>query len=140
MSARIILADDHDPTRRLQRRILEREAGFEVIGEARNGRDVIELVEHSRPDVVVMDIDMSEVNGIEAARILQQSYPDVRIIACSLHSSTAHVQSMFKAGALGYVLKSNVVDELGKAIRTVLKGQVYLDPEIAACQEPDAGK
>jgi len=130
MSVRIILADDYDAIRQAQRGILEEEPDFEVVGEARNGREVIQLVEQSRPDVVVMDIDMPEINGIEAMHRLHRSYPEVKVIAFSSHSTEAYVLAMLRAGASGYVLKQSPVNELGKAVRSILNGQAYVSQSL----------
>ena len=130
MSVKIILADDHDAIREALRSIVEAEPAFEIAGEARNGREVLELVEQSLPDVVLMDVTMPMVSGIEATRKLQRSHPDVKVIGYSSHSTEAIVLGMFRAGASGYVLKPSSVAELKKAIKVVVKGQVYVSPSI----------
>ena len=126
MSIKIILADDYDAIRKAQRGILEEERDFEIVGEARNGREVIQLVEQSPPDVVIMDVNMPEVNGIEATRWLRRSHPEVKVIAFSSHAEEGQVLAMLKSGASGYVLKPPPAHELIQAIRTVLKGQAYV--------------
>ena len=130
MSVRIILVDDRDAIRQAQRYVLETESDFEIVGEACNGREAIKLVEQLRPDVVIMDINMPEINGIEATRIIHQFYPYVKVISYSSHSETAYVLDMFRAGASGYVLKLSRANELSEAIRVVLKDQVYMSPSI----------
>lgn len=130
MSVRIILADDHDAVRQAMRRILETEPDFEIEGEARNGKEVIQLVKQSLPDVVLMDVTMPIVNGIEATRKLHQSYPDVKVIGYSSHATEAIVLGMFRAGASGYVLKPSSEAELKQAIGVVIKGQAYASPSI----------
>jgi DNA-binding NarL/FixJ family response regulator len=112
MSVRIILVDDYDAIRQAQRRILETESDFEIVGEACNGRKAIELVEQLRPDVVIIDINMPEINGIEATRIIHQSHPEVKVISYSSHSEKAYVLDMMRAGASGYVLKQSHVSEI----------------------------
>ena len=126
MSIKIILADDHQTIRLAQRCILEREPDFEIVAEACNGREIIQLVEQSPPDVVIMDINMPEIDGFEATRRLSESCPGVRVIGVSLHSTEAYVLGMLHAGASGYVSKNACVKELNQAIRVVLKGQVYV--------------
>jgi DNA-binding NarL/FixJ family response regulator len=128
MSVKIILADDHDAIRQALRSILKADPDFEIAGEARNGREVIELVEQSQPDVVIMDISMPLMNGIEATRRLHQSHPEVKVMAFSSQATEAYVLGMFQAGATGYVLKPSSVAELRKAVRVILKGQVYVSP------------
>jgi len=126
MSIKIILADDYDAIRKAQRGILETEPDFEIVGEARNGREVIQLVEQSQPDIVITDINMPEVNGTEVVRWLRRSYPEVKVIAFSSHAEEGYVLAMLKSGASGYVLKPPLVNELIQAIRAVLKGQAYV--------------
>ena len=130
MSIEIVLADDCDAIRHAQRCILELETDWVVVGEAQNGREAIELVNELEPDVVVMDINMPNVDGITATRVLHQLHPNIRVVACSSHCSKAVVMSMLRAGASGYVLKGSAGYELGKAIRAVLEGGIYIDPEI----------
>jgi NarL family two-component system response regulator LiaR len=134
MSVKIILADDHDAIRRALRCLLETEPDFEIAGEARNGREVVQLVEQLQPDVVIMDISMPLMNGIEATHRLHQIYPDVKVIAFSSHATEAFVLDMFQAGASGYVLKPPSMGELKKAIRVILKGQIYLSPDLQMIQ------
>ena len=130
MSVRIILVDDHDAIRQALRCILETESDFETVGEACNGREAIQLVEQLLPDVVIMDINMPEINGIEATRKIHQFYPNVKVIGYSSHSAKAYVLDMLRAGASGYVLKLSHANELSEAIRIVLKDQVYMSPSI----------
>jgi len=130
MSVKIILADDHDAIRMAQRCILETEPDFEIIGEARNGREIIQLVRQSPPDIVIMDINMPEIDGIEVTRRLHQSHPDVKVIGFSLHTTRPFVLDMLAAGASGYVPKKSPANELGKAIRAVLKGLTYVSPSV----------
>jgi two-component system response regulator DegU len=130
MSIKIILADDHDVIRQTQRYILETESDFEITGEACNGREVLRLVEQLQPDIVIMDINMPEKNGIEATCKLHQSHPAVKVIGYSLHATEPMILSMLYAGAMGYVSKKCPADELSKAIRKVLKGEIYISPHI----------
>jgi len=132
MSVTIILVDDHDAIRQAQRRTLETEPDFEIIGEACNGREAIELVEQSQPDVVIMDIIMPEISGIEATRRLHQSCPDVKVIGFSLDATKPFILSMLNAGASGFVSKQCPANELRKAILTILKGETYVSPEISS--------
>jgi DNA-binding NarL/FixJ family response regulator len=131
MSTRIILADDHGITRQGLRSLLEKEPDIEVVGEADNGRKVIDLVRKLVPNMVIMDITMPNLNGVDATRHIIRESPQVKVIALSIHSNRAFVVDMLKAGASGYVLKECTFDELVEAIRTVSDGGVYLSPKVA---------
>jgi DNA-binding NarL/FixJ family response regulator len=104
---------------------------MEVIGEADNGRAVVKLVQEKSPDVVIMDISMPDLNGIEATRQILNERPGIKIIALSMHSDSLFVLNMFKAGASGYLLKDCALEELVKAVRTVLSRKIYLSPGIS---------
>ena len=125
-----MIVDDFSPVRQMQRNILEDEVDFEVVGEASNGKKAIELAKELKPDVVIMDISMPEVSGIKATRILCQSDPDIKVVACSSHSGSVFVSSMLEAGAGGYVLKESISKQLCDAIHAVIRGDTYLDPGI----------
>jgi DNA-binding NarL/FixJ family response regulator len=128
---RILLADDHALVRAGIRALVQRVSGLEVVGEADNGREALRLAKLLNPDVVLMDIAMPELNGLDAiARILQYN-PKIAIIILSMHESREHVLRALQAGASGYVLKNAAVDELEKAIRTVARGQKYLTPAVS---------
>ena len=130
MSIRIVLADDHKVLRQGLSRAFSAEEDMEVVGETDNGYDVIELARKVSPDVIIMDIAMPGMNGIEATRQIYKELPDIKIIALSMHSVKKMVHEMFKAGAKGYLLKDCEYDELIKAIRIVVGGKVYLSPAI----------
>ena len=104
---------------------------MEVIGEADNGRRAVELVDELAPDVVVMDIGMPELNGIEATRRIVHDHPHTRVIALSMHSDRRFLGEILKAGASGYLLKDGAFEELAGAIRTVIGNKMYLSPRIA---------
>jgi two-component system response regulator NreC len=131
MSIRIIVADDHRIVRNGLRTLLNSEPDIEVIAEAENGRKTIQLTRELSPDVVVMDITMPDLNGIEATRQILAEFPQVKIIALSMHNHEQFVTGMFMAGASGYLLKDCSVDELAAAIRAAAKGEVYLSPGVA---------
>jgi DNA-binding NarL/FixJ family response regulator len=105
---------------------------MEVVGQAENGRETVELVRQLQPDVVVMDIHMPELNGIDATRRIAAEFPGVKVIALSMHSDRGMVLETLRAGASGYLLKDCATDELERAIRTVLAQKTYVSPDIAA--------
>ena len=131
MAIRIILADDHQIIREGLRSLLEKEPDMEVQAEAENGRHAVELVRKLRPDVVIMDIGMPDLNGVEAARRIMAEDLPIRIIALSMHADRQYVARMLEAGAAGYVLKEGAFEELSTAVRTVLGGKTYLSPRVA---------
>ena len=130
MSVRLILADDHKIMREGLRALLAKQNEIEVIAEADSGRGVIELCAQLHPDVVVIDISMPDLNGIDAARQITRQAPDIKVIALSMHSDKKYVKEMLAAGASGYLLKDAAFEELGMAIATVLKNKTYLSPQI----------
>ena len=131
MSIRIILADDHKITRQGLRSLIDENNDMEVIAEAENGRDAVELTKQLRPDIVIMDVSMPDLNGVEATRQIIQDNPQMRIIALSMHSDTLFVSEMLKSGASGYLLKDCAFEELEQAIRTVNESKAYLSPSIS---------
>lgn len=131
MTIRIILADDHQIVRDGLRSLLEKETDMEVIAEADNGRTTVQLVKDLGPDVVVMDVAMRDLNGIEATRQVVSSSPGVKVIALSMHSDKRFVEGMLGAGASGYLLKDSAFEDLARAIHAVHAGQTYIGPEIA---------
>lgn len=112
--------------------MLAGEADFEVVGEAGNGRRAVELAGKLAPDVVVLDITMPDLNGVEAARIIHSRLPKAKIVALSMHQEHRLVMDMMKAGASGYLPKSSAFEELGRAIRCVSSGKMYLSPTVTA--------
>jgi len=130
MPTRILLADDHTIIRQGLCSLLEKQPDIEVVGAAEDGRKAIELVRKLAPDIVIMDISMPNLNGIDATRKIISEMGDVKVIALSIHSSRRFVTEMLKAGASAYILKECLFDELIEAIRTVLSGGVYLSPKI----------
>lgn len=131
MKIRVVLADDHRILREGLASILEKDLRMDVVGQAENGRATVELVRQLKPDVVVMDLHMPELNGIEATRIIAGESPDVRILVLSMHSDRELVLEALRAGASGYLLKDCATDELERAIRDVLAHKTYVSPDIA---------
>lgn len=131
MAIRILLADDHQITRSGLRALLEQQPNMTVAGEADNGRLAVRMAAELKPDVIVMDINMPELNGIEASRQIKAEFADIKIIALSMHSDKRYVAGMLKAGVSGYLLKNCAFDELVAAINSVVRNQSYLSPAIA---------
>ena len=128
---RILLADDHAVVRQGFKMILGAEADMEIVGEAGTGREAIELAESLKPDVVVMDIAMPELNGIEATRQVTSAVPHTRVIALSMHKDSVYVREVLRAGARGYLLKDSGANDLVTAVRAVAKGEGYLSPAVS---------
>jgi DNA-binding NarL/FixJ family response regulator len=126
-----VLADDHKIIRDGLRSLIDKHPEMEVVAEAENGRSTVQFVRELEPDVVIMDISMPDLNGIDATQQIFRESPDIKVIALSMHSDKRFVLGMFKAGASGYLLKDCAFDELELAIKTVLADQTYLSPKIA---------
>jgi len=131
MIARVLLADDHKLVRAGIRALLAEISSLEVVAEASDGREALELARTYRPNLVLMDISMQGLNGIEATAQLRRELPDVRVIILSMHTSIEHVAQAMQAGAAGYMLKDAATQELAAAVVTVLRGETYLGPAIS---------
>ncbi|MEJ2069777.1 MAG: response regulator transcription factor [Syntrophobacterales bacterium] len=131
MSIRIIIADDHQIVRQGLKLLLEKESDMEVVGEAEDGRRTVTLAKDLTPDIVLMDVKMPEMNGIEASYQILSEFPNVNVIALSMYSDRRFVLDMLKAGARGYLLKDCAFEELAQAIRLVMAKKTYLSPGIA---------
>ena len=131
MPIRIVLADDHQIVRRGLRTLLEQEDDMAVVAEAGNGREAVQLASEMSPDVVIMDIAMPGLNGVEATRRLVADGHAVSVVALSMHADKQFVRRMLEAGASGYLLKDCAFEELADAVRTVAAGNTYLSPRIA---------
>ena len=130
MSIRVILADDHAIVRHGLSKLLQQEEDMEVIAQAEDGHSTVELTKELSPDMVIMDIGMPDLNGIEATRQIIRDFPQVKVIGLSMHSGQKFVSEMLKAGASGYLLKDCALEELTTAIKTVAAGKIYLSPDI----------
>jgi len=130
MSIKILLADDHEIFREGIHALLDKEPDIEVVGGAKNGRETVRLVQELKPDAVVMDITMPDLNGIEATREIKKKIPDAKVLCLSMHSDRKFVLEMFRAGASAYLLKSCAFKELTRAIHAVVANQSYVSPEI----------
>ncbi len=126
MATRILVADDHHIMRQGLKSLLETDANNEIVGEAEDGRQAVEMVQRLRPDVVIMDVAMPTLNGVEATRRILQDNPHVKVIALSMHSDRQFVGRMLEAGASGYLLKDCAFEELADAVKAVVKGDTYL--------------
>ena len=136
---RILIADDHALLREGIRAILSREPDLEVVGEAADGREAVERSKTLQPDIVLMDIAMPGLGGLEAALELKRDCPRVKVLVLTQYEDREYVSSFLKAGAAGYVLKKAVGAELASAVRSAAKGGLVLDPQVAreALREPE---
>ncbi len=130
MVNRIILVDDHTIVRAGLRVLLNKIPDVEVIDEAENGRQAVELVKQKKPDLVLMDTTMPELNGMDATRQIMSDNSGIKIIALTEHAEKRYVVAMLKAGACGYILKKSSFEELTLALKTVIDGKIYLSPSI----------
>ena len=128
---RILIADDHGIVRQGLRALIDAEIDMKVVGEATDGRQAVELARQLSPDVIVMDVTMPALNGIEATRLILTDNPKIRIVALSVHNEGNIVKQFLTAGAVGYVLKTYLFEELSRAIRTVMVNGYYLSPKVA---------
>jgi two-component system, NarL family, response regulator NreC len=131
MKTRILLADDHQIFREGLRSLIGRQEDLEVVGDAETGRVAVKMAVQLKPDVVIMDIAMPDMNGIEATYQIRAQLPDVKVVALSMHSDKRFVSGMLHAGALGYLLKANAFDEVVQAIRTVMNNKHYVSGDVA---------
>ena len=130
MTTRILLVDDHELMREGLRSILEGEENVEIVGETSSGREAVALSRTLEPDVVVMDVGMKDLNGIDATRQIRGEFPGVQVIALSSHSDSRYVSAMLEAGACGYVLKANAYADLREALQAARQGKSYLCAEV----------
>lgn len=127
----LILADDHAVVRSGLRMLLEAQPDIEIVGEAETGEEAVAMVEELKPDAVLMDIQMPDLNGIEATKQIKANSPETKVLALTMHEDDHYFFEMLHAGASGYVLKRAAPDELVNAIRTVCRGEVFLYPTMA---------
>jgi two-component system response regulator DegU len=130
MKTRIVIIDDHQLFREGVKRILEFEEQFEVVAEGADGNEALELVEQHRPDIVIMDINMPNMNGVEATRQLVETYPSTKVVVLSIHDDENYVMHALKTGATGYLLKDMDADTLIEAVKVVAEGGSYLHPRV----------
>jgi DNA-binding NarL/FixJ family response regulator len=128
---RILLADDHVLVRQGFKMILSAQPDMQIVGEAANGREAVDAGEKLQPDVVLMDVTMPELNGIEATRRVSTASPRTRVLALSMHKDAVYVREILRAGARGYLLKDSADADLIAAVRSVAKGEGYLSPAVS---------
>jgi two-component system, NarL family, response regulator LiaR len=128
---KIIVADDHPLLRQALRNVLEEQPDFEIIAEASDGEDVVKLANELNPDIIIMDISMPNLNGIEATRQIKASHPLIAVLVLTIHSDSEHILSILQAGASGYLTKSVYGDEVIHAIRALAAGETVLAPAIS---------
>jgi DNA-binding NarL/FixJ family response regulator len=131
MSIKIMVVDEHKILREGLATLIAKQPDMEIVGEATDGREALDLVKENTPDLILMDVTMPNLNGIEATRQIKSKNPEIEIIALSLHSDRRFVLGMIGAGASGYLIKQCTFDELVLAINTVMAGKKYLSPEIS---------
>jgi len=131
MAIKILIADDQKKIRKVLRDLIEREKNMEVIGEAEDGQTVIRMSEKLKPDIVLMDIVMPGLSGLEATRQIKKKFPQIKIIAFSIFSDKALIREMLQSGASGYLLKEDMADEWLKAVKTVRRGKIYFSQRLA---------
>jgi DNA-binding NarL/FixJ family response regulator len=130
MKTRIAIIDDHQLFREGMKRILEFEENFEVVAEGSDGSEALALVEQYRPDIVIMDINMPNINGVEATKQLIETYPDTKVVVLSIHDDENYVMRALQTGATGYLLKEMDADTLIEAVKIVAEGGSYLHPKV----------
>lgn len=127
----ILLADDHTIVRQGLAKVLEAEPGFQIAGEAKDGREAVGMVEQTRPDIVIMDIAMPLLNGVEATRQIKKANPATKVIILSMHSQRRFISELLSLGASGYLIKDSSGTDVVLAIKAALKGDTYLSPSIS---------
>lgn len=137
---KIILADDHTIVRQGLKLILSSQPDLEVIGEAANGREAIDLAARTKPDIVLMDVAMPELNGIEATRRMVEANSRIKVLVLSMHKEPVYVREILRAGARGYILKDAIDTELINAVRSVAKGDGYISPAVSGALLSDYRK
>lgn len=128
---RILLADDHAILRKGVRMMIDAEEDLEVVGEAKTGREAIDEARNLKPDIVIMDVSMPELNGIEGTRRICEELSQTKVIGLSMHRDAVYVREILRAGARGYLLKDSEEDDLIRAIRAVARGEAFLSPAVS---------
>jgi DNA-binding NarL/FixJ family response regulator len=131
VSIRVLLADDHAIVREGLRALIDKQPDMEIVGEARDGREAIRMAREQVPDVAILDVSMPGLNGVEATRRITRELPDIKVLGLSMHTERQFVGAVIDAGASGYLVKDCALEELIRAVRCVVNGQVYLSPSVA---------
>lgn len=131
MSIKILIVDDHGMVREGLHLLFEQHNDMEVIGEASDGCQAVETAGKLKPDIVLMDVTMPKLNGIDAAKKIIDEYPNIKVVALSAHCNKSFVTDMLRAGVSGYILKDGMADELINSIRVIMAGEQYLSPKVA---------
>lgn len=128
---KLILADDHKLMREGIKSLLEKHADLQIVGEAENGLDIIKLANEAVPDIIIMDISMPNLNGIEASRQIRAEHPEIKIIILTMHTDRRFIAEVIKAGCMGYLIKDCAFDELVNAIHSVMNGKMYISNSLS---------
>lgn len=128
--ARVVLADDHLIVRQGLRALLEATSGFEVVAEAADGHQALEAVEREKPDIVLLDLSMPELSGLEALRRIKKGHPKIKVLVLSMHTTSEYVRAALRAGANGYLVKGAGIGDLSEALQTVVDGGQFLSPQV----------
>jgi DNA-binding NarL/FixJ family response regulator len=132
MAIRVLLADDHTMVRQALRGLVEKDENMTVVAEAKDGSEVLALAKEFSPDVVVMDVGMPNMNGIESTKLLLADHPDIKVVALSAYADKRFILGMLQAGAVGYIIKAEAGGELLRAIQSVMDGESYISPQVSS--------